>query len=364
MANIFGSPGRYIQGAGALGEIATHAGKFGKKFFVLISESGRKRSGATIDASVQKAGFSVQYDIFNGECSKKEIKRVEDAFKASGCDLIIGVGGGKILDTAKAAAMYAKVPVVIAPTVASTDAPCSALSVIYTDDGVVDSYLFLQESPNIVLVDTKVVAAAPVRLIVSGMGDALSTYFEARACVRSHSNNFIGGITTNAAFALAELCYKTLLKDGLTAKLACQAHALTPAVEHIIEANTLLSGLGFESVGIAAAHAVHNGMTSMEETHKFYHGEKVAFGTLTQLVLEDAQDDIDTVYGFCESVGLPTTFADLNIANPDPARILEVAKLACAPSDTMGCLPFPVTPEIVRDAMFGADAIGRARKSK
>jgi glycerol dehydrogenase len=234
--------------------------------------------------------------------------------------------------------------------------------VIYKDSGEFDSYLFLPQSPNIVLVDTAVVAAAPVRLLVSGMGDALSTYFEARACARSNSPNFLGGVTTKAAMALAELCYESLLRDGMTAKISCEEHALTPAVEHIIETNTLLSGLGFESVGLAAAHATHNGMTAMEETHKYYHGEKVAFGTLTQLVLEDAQNDIDTVYSFCEEVGLPTTLAGLGIAKADPARLLDVAKLACAPTDTMGCLPFPVTPEMVRDAMIAADAIGRSRK--
>ena len=108
---------------------------------------------------------------------------------AQGCDLVIGIGGGKTLDTAKAVAFYKKVPVLICPTIASTDAPCSALSVIYTDAGVFEEYLFLPANPNMVLMDTDIISQSPVRLTVSGMGDALATYFEARACQISGAAN-------------------------------------------------------------------------------------------------------------------------------------------------------------------------------
>ena len=173
------------------------------------------------------------------------------------------------------------------PTIASTDAPCSALSVIYSDQGVFERYLFLPANPNMVLVDTAVVSAAPVRLLVAGMGDALATYFEARACEASGATNCVGGRTTLAAMGLARLCYDTLMENGVKAKLAVEQKVCTKAVEHVIEANTYLSGLGFESGGLAGAHAIHNGLTAIPETHKMYHGEKVAFGTLVQLVLEN-----------------------------------------------------------------------------
>ena len=184
-----------------------------------------------------------------------------------GCDLVIGIGGGKTLDTAKAVAFYKKTPVLICPTIASTDAPCSALSVIYTDAGVFEEYLFLPANPNMVLMDTDIIAKSPVRLTVSGMGDALATYFEARACQISGAANCAGGQVTGAAMALAKLCLDTLLDEGLKAKLALEAGACTPAVEKVIEANTLLSGLGFESGGLAGAHAIHNGLTVLEECH-------------------------------------------------------------------------------------------------
>ena len=250
-------------------------------------------------------------------------------------------------------------PVVICPTIASSDAPCSALSVLYTDDGQFDRYLFLPANPNIVLMDTTVIAASPVRLTVSGMGDALATYFEAQATHDADGATCAGGKGGLAALQLARLCYDTLMEDGVKAKVALEAGALTPAVEHIIEANTLLSGIGFESSGLAAAHAIHNGLTLLPECHGMYHGEKVAFGTLAQLVLANAStEQLEEVLGFCIEVGLPVTLGELGVEEVTREKAMIVAKAACAPDDTMGNMPFDVTPEMVADAILGADALG------
>lgn len=130
---------------------------------------------------------------------------------------------------------------------------------------------------------------------------------------------------------LARLCHETLLEDGLKAKAANDSKVVTQALENIIETNILLSGLGFESGGLAAAHAVHNGLTILEETHHYYHGEKVAFGTLVHMVLENApQEELDTVLGFCKSLGLPTCLKDLGVTDISEARLMPVAERACA----------------------------------
>lgn len=359
MARIFISPSKYVQGPGELAHLGEYVKAYGAHALVVISAGGLRRSGDAITASLETAGVACTYDNFNGECSQAEIDRLVEVLRASGADVVVGVGGGKIFDTAKAVAAAVDVPVVIVPTIAATDAPCSALSVIYTDDGQFKEYQFFKQNPNLVLMDTEVISKSPVRLTVSGMGDALATYFEARACKRSDATTCAGGHVTEAAMALARLCYETLISDGLKAKLALEAGACTESVEKIIEANTLLSGLGFESAGLAGAHAIHNGMTALPETHAYYHGEKVAFGTLTQLVLENAEE-LYEVLDFCVEVGLPVTFAQLGVEDASYERVLEVAKLACAPTDTLGNMPFEVTPEKVASAMLAADAYGRA----
>ena len=316
-----------------------------------------------IEDSFAESKCEVVFDYFNGECCNSEIDRLVNIVKENQCDLVIGIGGGKIFDTAKAVAYYAGTPVFICPTIASTDAPCSALSVVYTEEGIFEKYLFLPANPNLVLMDTDIITKSPVRLTVAGMGDALATYFEARACKRSGATSCAGGKTTEAAMALAKLCFDTLMEEGVKAKIALEAGVCTPAVEKVIEANTLLSGIGFESAGLAGAHAIHNGFTVLEECHHMYHGEKVAFGTLSQLVLENADEDLlDEVITFCMDVGLPTTFADLGIENPDKDALMEAATLAASPDDTLGNEPFEVTPEKVYAAMVAADALGRYYK--
>ena len=360
MAMILNSPGKYVQGAGELSRLGNYAKQFGKKALILISASGYKRTGGVIEKSFDGTDCNIVFDYFNGECCKTEIQRLIEVVKKENCDMVIGVGGGKILDTAKAVAYYEHTPVIICPTIASTDAPCSALSVIYTEDGVFEEYLFLPANPNMVLMDTEVIAKSPARLTVAGMGDALATYFEARACYQKDAISCAGGHGTMAAMALAELCFDTLMEEGVKAKIALEAGVCTTAVEKVIEANTLLSGIGFESGGLAGAHAIHNGLTVLEECHHMYHGEKVAFGTITQLMLENIPaDELEEIVGFCVEVGLPVTLKELGVTEITKDKIMAVAEAACAPTDTLHNMPFEVTPEKVYAAIMAADAYGK-----
>lgn len=359
MKRTFIAPSKYIQGSHELENIGEYALKLGKKPILLISSGGKKRFGELLEKSFSEKGMEYSIEIFNGECSKREIERLNQIVKENGYDVMIAVGGGKIFDTAKAVAYYNDIPVIIAPTIAATDAPCSALSVIYTEEGEVEEYLFLKQNPNVVLVDSYVISKSPVRLTVSGMGDALATWFEARASYKHDGNNFADGKALHTGIALARLCYETLLSEGYKAKVALEKGALTPAVEAIIEANTLLSGLGFESGGVAAAHAVHNGFSALEECHKMYHGEKVAFGVITQLVLENApKEELDEVLDFCISVGLPVTMKQIGVEEADWEKVMKVATIACAPTDTAVNMPFEINSEMVANAIIAADALG------
>jgi glycerol dehydrogenase len=272
------------------------------------------------------------------------------------------MGGGKTIDTAKIASDRAGIPVIVAPTIASSDAPCSGCAIIYTEGGVFDSVYSQKQNPQVVLVDTAIIANAPVRFLVSGMGDALATWFEARSCDRTQSENCCGGHSTLTGLKLAKLCYDTLLLYGTAAKMACENKIVTPAFDHIVEANTLLSGIGFESSGLAAAHSICNGLAALEETHAFYHGEKVAFGVLASLHLMDASpSEIETVYAFCKEVGLPTMLADIGIKTNTRNYLMTAAITACAPAETIHHEAGLITPEKVLNAIIVADAMGRAR---
>tara|TARA_Y100000588_G_C14254398_1_gene924810 strand:- start:2426 stop:3022 length:597 start_codon:yes stop_codon:yes gene_type:complete len=192
------------------------------------------------------------------------------------------------------------------------------------------------------------------------MGDALATMFEAKTCAKGNIANMRGGTSTQSAIALAELCYKTLLEDGVAAKQAVQDGIVSPELERLIEANTLLSGLGFESSGLAAAHAIHNGLTVASGTHPYYHGEKVAFGTLVQLLLEDKpKQDIEEVLRFSTQVGLPITLGEVGLADIDSESLSQIATRATMKGETIHNEPFEVKPTMVIDAIRAADSLGR-----
>lgn len=356
-------PGRYVQGSGALTRLGQEVSRFGQNCFVVCDPFVHEKLLPGFRADMEKQVQSV-FEKFTGECSDEEIERLTGVARESGCDVVLGIGGGKTLDTAKALAHELKRPVAIVPTIASTDAPCSALAVIYTAEGEFKRYLLLPKNPDLVIVDTKIVAEAPARFVVSGIGDALATWFEAESCRQKYAGNMSGDIGSMTAYSLAELCFNTLLEDGHQAVLACESGVVTPALERIIEANTLLSGLGFESGGLAAAHAIHNGLTVCTETHDFFHGEKVAIGTLASLVLTGKPAElIDRVFGFCERVGLPTTLADIGLVNASDEDLMKVAEAACAEGETIHNEPIPVTAEMVAAALKAADAIGQSRKA-
>jgi glycerol dehydrogenase len=358
MRKILIAPQRYVQGEGELRNIGSYITRFGPNALIVAMPEDLDRVRDRIDAAHAAAEFTLVEGGFGGEITRAEIERLVEVQRTSACDVIVGLGGGKALDTAKTVAHYTHKPCIVVPTIASTDAPCSALAVVYTPDGVFEGAVIFDRNPDVVLVDTEVIANAPVRFLVSGFGDALSTYFEMRSANRAYALNVPGANSTRAAIAIAEECYRILLEDSLQAKAAVEAGVVTPALENIIEANILLSGIGFESGGLGAAHSIHNGLTALAATHPYMHGEKVAFGVVVQLVLEHAESaEIDRILGYLRAVGLPTCLRQLGV-EPTPENVRVIAEAAARPIETIHKMPFPVTERDVVAAIMVADAIG------
>lgn len=356
-------PGKYIQGEHAITELPGLIKLLGKKGLIIASP--------TVQSKIlpiyrwDESGVYISTEVFGGECCEKELKRLQEIVINGKVDILIGMGGGKTIDAAKIVADRTGIHVIIVPSIASTDAPCSGCAVIYSEGGVFESVYYTKMNPQVVLVDTYLIANAPARFLVAGMGDALATWFEARSCIQTQSLNECGGLSTMTGLNLARLCYDILLQYGSEARHSCEKHIVSPALDYVTEANILLSGIGFESSGLATAHSVHNGLSALDETHAYYHGEKVAFGVLTGLHLTSAaSEEMETVYSFCESVGLPTTFSDIGINEANHEKLVGVAVKACAPTEGIHHEIVQVMPSKVIDAMIAADAQGRSRKNE
>lgn len=356
---IFISPSSYVQGAGVLNQIADESIKFGKKALILSDHVVWEITKETVMKSFEQKDIDYVYEEFKGEASNSEISRLAELGKKEKTDLVIGLGGGKTIDTAKAVADSLDNPIIIAPSTASTDAPTSALSVIYSDEGVFESYKFYDKNPDLVLVDSEVIVGAPAYLFASGIGDAMATFVESRASQKRNSDTMAGGKTTLAAEAIAEKAEKVLIEQGLAAYKAVKKGIVTPQVEAVIEANTLLSGLGFENGGLAVAHAVHNGFTALEGAiHDLSHGQKVVYGILTQLVLEDCStEEILNYAEFFKSIDLPTTLAELHLDNVPYADLLKIGELATAEGETSHNMDPELTAKEVADALIAVNEI-------
>ncbi|MCY1712899.1 glycerol dehydrogenase [Caproiciproducens galactitolivorans] len=357
MLKLMRAPSKYVQGKDALLELYDHVKDLGNSFLFICSKSGIKAAQPKIEKSFAGKEAKIQFEVFGGISSTSEIAKMQKIARDNQIEVICAIGGGSAIDTAKAAAFYEKLPVVIIPTVCATDAPCTGLSVIYHDDGTFSHYIFYPKNPDAVIVDSSIIVKAPVRFLVAGMGDALGTYFEARMCLKTNSPSLENGGITKSAMALCELCYETLLEDGYKAMKAAKQGVLTPAVEAIIEANTYLSGVGADNGGLATSHSVYNGFTALEECEGTMHGELVAFGTLAQLILEDApMEEMEEVIDFCLSVGLPVTLEQIGVT--DKTRVLIAAEKACAPGESIHNMLGDVTPDQLYNALLAADAFG------
>ena len=355
----FGSPLRYVQGPGEFDRLPQYTAPYGNAC-VLIDGFLYPDLNARLEKAYAGSDHSFVSIQFQGECCDEEAARIGAIAREHQAGVFVGVGGGKTLDTAKVCADAMGLPVIIAPSSASTDAPVSEIAVLYTADGEYIGSCKMKRNADLVLVDSQIIAKAPRRLFVAGMGDALATWLEAQADEASDSPNYIGTgyRRCKAGMAIAKASWDILFADGPAALRALERGVVTEALENVIEANTLLSGLGFLNTGLATAHGIHSGLTALPETHKYLHGEKVAFGVVCQMVLENTPADVvDQVMRFMTAIGLPVTLEQLGV-EATPEKVLAIAEKT-AQGPLVHQEPFVVTTQSVYDAILAADELGK-----
>ena len=333
MHKVLSLPGRYVQGPGVLGEVGPHLALLGSRAYAFGGRTSMAAADAGLRSSCSDAGIRLDTGGFAGVCSWAEIDLHKAAAVQASADLIIGVGGGQALDTGKCVAKALDLPFVSVPTVSATDTPCSGVARVYTDQAEAAERVVLRHGPELVVVDTAIVLNSPLRFTVAGMGDALPTMYEALACVRAGKPNLRGGAATASATAWARLCYEMLIAHGVGAVAAIREGRVTDDLERTVEATALLSCLGFENCGIAAAHGLWLGFTYVEAFRelKLLHGEGVSIFALVHLVLEDQPEStLQEVMSFCRDVGLPLSLREVGLKDGYSDAVNAGVDASCA----------------------------------
>ena len=327
---------------------------------IFASRRGLKDQGLEVEASLKVNGIDSVIAQFGSECSLSEIDSHTAALREEGIDCLIAIGGGKVADTGKCIAHRLEIPVVVVPTLAATDAPCSALSLVYTPQGTTDHVEFFPQNPEMIVVDTDVIANAGERYLVAGMGDAMATWYEADTCLHNPTaRNTLGALPTLASVAIGEICARTLFEFGEAAAESVRAKQNSLALDKVVEANTLLSGLGFESGGLALAHAIAVGYPEVKTVHDNYlHGEMVAMGVMAQLAMQNSPDR-ERVARFFARVGLPIHLGQLSIWATNQDDIDKVISLALS-RPIAKHMPMPVTYASVKKSILDGNELGLA----
>lgn len=356
----FGCPQRYIQGPGEFNNVFKYGREYGDKF-VFLTDSGIYRMIKDIVESIEdKTGCVYEIISYDGESCYEGVAELAEVVRAHECNVLVGVGGGKIIDTAKMVGDAADLPRIIAPTAASNDAPAADWAAIYSKEGIHLRGEKTRRSTELVLVDSAIIANAPARLFSAGIGDALATWYEAMACERSYTPNCVarGYRRTRAALAVSRECYDILMEDGIAALKAVKTKVVTEAVENVIEANVLLSGLGFINGGLAAGHGLHSGFSEAEGGESSMHGEKVAFALLCQLVLENAPlTEIRRIMEFLYAVDLPVTMEQLGIEMTE-ANLNVIADKTCNRNVLIHHEPVAINETIIKNSIIAANNMG------
>lgn len=349
-----------MQGPDAIGELPAILSRLGKRPFVVVDAEVDRLLGGRFDGLFRQVDGEVKKTLFSGEVTYAVIDVLTSQAGAHDADVVIGIGGGKAIDAAKGAANRQDTKLVTVPTIASNDSPTAKVLAVYDDNHVMVAIERDGRSPDVVLVDTSIIASAPKAFLIAGIGDAISKKFEAEGCIAGGGINSYHTKPLQAALVLADGCYRQIRSHAVQALADIDKGIVTPAVEDLIESVILMSGVGYENGGLSIAHSMTRGLVVPETTKRAAHGLHVAYGLLVQLLLEQRDDEfMNDMLGFYRSIGLPTSVHSLGGA-VDDGDIELIARLSMA-APHVGNLSRPVDTRAMIAAMERLEAMQRPK---
>ena len=346
---------KFCFGRGVYARFPALCRELGDTFVVIGGVTAMEKGLPSLTSALEGSGMRMLAALpFGGACTQAAMARLAGEIALLQPAFIIGMGGGKAIDTAKGTADLLHLPLVSMPTLVSNCAPITALSVVYREDGPFDRFLFYDAPPALTLVDLDIAANAPAKYFRAGMGDTLSKHLE---CTFSARGDALGeGLDHMSAIglALSSTCYDPILQYGRAALDEVERGESGPAMEicarSIIVSAGLVSLMANDDYNCALAHAVCYGLQHFEHVEAQYlHGDLVAYGALVQLVLDGQTEKAQELRRFLVSLGVPVTLKEMNV--PLNRAALGDCLIEATTGPDMAHIPYPITEDMVFDAM-------------
>ena len=359
------APAAVLRGEGAWAQALPQIARLSRAPLLLGRSSQTERLRDQLFADLQHAGLSPRSALLHADCCEQDLQRLASDLTATSdltakgacsCDAVIAAGGGKVLDAGKLLASRLNLPCVTVPLSAATCAGWTALANLYSPEGAFQADVALPRCPDLLVFDHGLVRQAPSRTLASGIADALAKWYEASVSSASSEDGLV-----QQAVQMARVLRDQLLIDSVEAMRDPSGDAWVRVAEACALSAGVMGGLGGARCRTVAAHAVHNGLTQLEAAHAALHGEKVGFGILVQLRLEDRLGDNRLaaqaqrqLLPLLQELGLPVSLADLGLAEASLSELQSVCDFACREGSDLHHLPFPVTPGALLEALVGA----------
>jgi glycerol dehydrogenase len=345
------APAQLLRGNGILSQLPQYLSRYGRKALVIAGKTAKQITASYIE-NLETADLEIIYAPTIADCNEANLAILHQTVNQAKPDVIVGIGGGKVLDAAKLIAHHCKLPIATVPTIAATCAAWTALSNVYDDQGAFDYDVTLDRCPDLMIVDYELIATAPQRLLISGIGDAIAKWYESSVSSGSSEKTMV-----IAAVQEARILRDILFQKSAAAIAQPNSHLWREVVDATVCLAGAIGGIGGANCRTVAAHAVHNALTHLPQAHGTLHGEKVAYGILVQLRLEEFQGNQlaassrHQLLKFYQAIGLPTSLADLGLSQVTLAELEKIAVIACQPNSDIHRLPFSVSPSQVLAAM-------------
>ncbi|WP_078547828.1 iron-containing alcohol dehydrogenase family protein [Litchfieldia alkalitelluris] len=350
LIEVRGAPSYYACEVGVLSRLeALLLKNHLKKCLIITGETSWSVISPYFPSPTEEVVFTIEK--YQGECSLAEISRVSKIANIGEFDCIIGIGGGKVLDIAKGVGYETNIEVVLIPTLASTCAAWTPLSVIYNEEGQFTHYTIFPKSTLLLLIEPRAILNSPKRFLIAGIADTLAKWYEADVLIQQLEDV---PTVVKIAHHAAKLCKDELLKHSIKAVQDLEDNKLSSSLLKVIETNIvaggMVGGFGDKYGRISGAHAVHNGLTTVSETHHLLHGEKVAYGILIQLVLEENWQEINELLPFYRSLELPYQLEHLDLHMASREKLITVARSTVLPHESIHLIGLKLNEESILNA--------------